>query len=83
MRYFKHFKGGLYKFIAIAKDSETLENMVIYQALYGENGLWVRSEKMFFERIIRDGAEINRFTELTEGEIQKILPELKNNKEIK
>ena len=47
-RYFRHFKGGLYKMITVAKDSETLERMVVYQALYDEKGFWVRSEKMFF-----------------------------------
>jgi len=70
-RYFRHFKGGLYKMITVAKDSETLERMVVYQALYDEKGFWVRSEKMFFETIIRDGIEIPRFKEITEEEISR------------
>lgn len=68
-RYFRHFKGGLYKMIAVAKDSETLESIVVYQALYGEKGFWVRPEKMFFETVVRDGVEIPRFKEITEEEI--------------
>ncbi|MBP1593715.1 MAG: esterase YqiA [Bacteroidetes bacterium] len=55
--------------ITVANDSETLERMVVYQALYGEKGFWVRPEKMFFETIIRDGVEIPRFKEITEEEI--------------
>ena len=41
-RYFDHFKGGKYKLIGFGKDSETLEDVVIYQALYGNNQFWVR-----------------------------------------
>lgn len=63
-RYFRHFKGGLYRYERSAFDSETTERMVVYQALYGEKAYWVRPEKMFFEKIIRDGKEINRFTEI-------------------
>lgn len=64
-RYFRHFKGNLYRLIHTAKDSETLQRMVVYQALYGSNGYWVRPEKMFFERIVRDGMEFPRFAEIT------------------
>ncbi len=42
-RTFRHFKGNLYRLEGFAKDSETLEDMVVYRALYGERGLWVRS----------------------------------------
>ena len=54
-RTFRHFKGNLYRLEGFAKDSETLEEMVVYRALYGEHGLWVRQAKMFFETIERDG----------------------------
>lgn len=47
-RYFHHFKGGKYKFIHSAFESETQERMVVYQALYGDQAYWVRSEKFFF-----------------------------------
>jgi len=63
---FRHFKGNLYRLEGFAKDSETLEEMVVYRALYGEGGLWVRPAKMFFETIERDGKKIKRF-ELLKG----------------
>ncbi len=64
-RFFQHFKGGKYRFVRTAFDSETLERMVVYQALYGEQAYWVRPEKMFFENVTRDGKTFNRFTEIT------------------
>jgi hypothetical protein len=60
-RTFRHFKGNLYRLEGFAKDSETLEEMVVYRALYGERGLWVRPAKMFFETIERDGRTMKRF----------------------
>ena len=60
-REFVHFKGGHYRLEEFAKDSETLEEMVVYRALYGEGSLWVRPAKMFFETIERDGKRIKRF----------------------
>jgi cyclomaltodextrinase len=58
---YRHFKGNEYEVIGIAKDSETLEEMVVYRALYGERGLWVRSASMFGEFIERDGKTMPRF----------------------
>ena len=60
-REFRHFKGNLYRLEGFAKDSETLEEMVVYRALYGERGLWVRPAKMFFETIEREGKKMKRF----------------------
>ena len=60
-RTFRHFKGNLYRLEGFAKDSETLEEMVVYRALYGERGLWVRPAKMFFETVERDGRTMKRF----------------------
>ena len=60
-RMFRHFKGGHYRIEVFAKDSETLEEMVVYRALYGDGGLWVRPAKMFFETIERDGKTMKRF----------------------
>ena len=60
-RMFRHFKGNLYRLEGFAKDSETLEEMVVYRALYGDGGLWVRPAKMFFESIERDGKTMKRF----------------------
>ena len=58
---FAHFKGGHYRLEGFATDSETLECMVVYRALYGERGLWVRPRKMFFEEVTRDGRTFPRF----------------------
>ncbi len=63
---YKHFKGKLYKVISAARDSETLEEMVVYQALYdseefGKKSVWVRPKKMFLEIIEKDGKTIKRF----------------------
>ena len=58
---YQHFKGNMYKVLAVAKHSETLENMVVYQALYGAGDIWVRPENMFLEFIEKDGKFIKRF----------------------
>ena len=60
-RTFRHFKGKLYRLEEFAKDSETLEEMAVYRALYGERGLWVRPAKMFFETVERAGKTMKRF----------------------
>ena len=60
-RGFRHFKGNHYRLEGFAKDSETLEEMAVYRALYGEGGLWVRPAQMFFETIERDGKRMKRF----------------------
>lgn len=61
---YRHFKGGEYEVIGIAKDSETEEEMVVYRALYGDKELWVRSRRMFEEIIERDGKKKRRFTRI-------------------
>lgn len=58
---YRHYKGNLYQVIGVARHSETLEEVVVYRALYGEKGLWVRPLAMFKETIIRDGEELRRF----------------------
>lgn len=63
-RYFQHFKGGLYKYIHSAYDSETQERLVVYQALYGNKDYRVCPEKMFFGHVTRDGKTFSRFTEI-------------------
>ena len=72
IRYFQHFKGGHYRYVRTAFDSETKERMVIYQALYGDKQYWVRPEKMFFETVNRDGRKIARFTEMNEQQEQSL-----------
>lgn len=58
---YRHYKGKEYKVLGEAKHSETLETMVVYQQLYGENGIWVRPKVMFQEMINIDGEERPRF----------------------
>lgn len=57
----RHFKGNRYQVIGVAKHSETLEPMVVYRALYGEGGLWVRPASMWLETVERDGKTYQRF----------------------
>ena len=58
---YRHFKGKEYEVIAVAKDSETLDDMVVYRALYGEYGFWVRPLRMFCETVTADGQTMPRF----------------------
>lgn len=59
---YRHFKGNEYELLGIARHSETLEEMVVYRARYGEKGLWVRPAAMWTEFIDRDGYHGPRFT---------------------
>ena len=65
---YKHYKGNLYEVISMAHHSETLEEMVVYKALYktkfGENSIWVRPAKMFEEFVILEGKSVKRFDKL-------------------
>jgi hypothetical protein len=66
-----HYKGKEYEVIGLAKHSETLEDLVVYKALYnseefGENVLWVRPATMFLEKVLIEGREISRFEYLGE-----------------
>ena len=58
---YRHFKGKEYELIGIASHSETMEPMVVYRALYGEQGLWVRPASMWTETVDRDGYHGPRF----------------------
>ena len=58
---YRHFKGMEYEVVDVAKCSETLNEFVVYRALYGENGLWIRPLKMFLETVERDGELKQRF----------------------
>lgn len=58
----RHFKGNEYVVLGIAQHSETLEPMVVYRALYGDGGLWVRPAAMWLETVERDGQSFPRFT---------------------
>ncbi len=58
---YRHFKGNLYEVIGVARHSETQEEMVVYRALYGEHGLWVRPAAMWTETVDRDDYHGSRF----------------------
>jgi hypothetical protein len=58
---YRHFKGNEYEVIGVARDSETEREVVVYRALYGDRGLWVRSLAMFMEIVERDGRRVRRF----------------------
>ena len=64
---YRHFKGGEYQVLGVSKHSETLEPMVVYRALYGEGGLWVRPAAMWNETVERGGQTFRRFTYLGEA----------------
>ena len=64
---YRHFKGGEYELLCVATHSETLEPMVVYRALYGERGLWVRPAAMWNETVERNGVVYQRFTYIGEA----------------
>ena len=61
---YRHFKGNEYEVVGIARHSETEEPLVVYRALYGEGGLWVRPAEMWNEQVNRDGKTYHRFYRL-------------------
>jgi hypothetical protein len=63
---YRHFKGNEYQVLGVARHSETEEEMVVYRALYGEGGLWVRPAAMWLENVTRDGVTQPRFTYIGE-----------------
>lgn len=67
---YKHFKGNKYKLIDVAKHSETLEEMVVYKALYGDGGVWVRPASMWDEEVEFEGRKVKRFTYLGREDIE-------------
>ena len=63
---YRHFKGNEYEVIGIARHSETLEELVVYRALYGDGGIWVRPKSQWTDIIERDGKTSKRFVFLGE-----------------
>lgn len=59
---YRHFKGGEYEVVGVARHSETDERLVVYRPLYGEGGLWVRPAAMFLEPVEHAGRTVPRFT---------------------
>ena len=64
---YRHYKGNDYEVVAVARHSETLEAVVVYRALYGDGGLWVRPYAMFCEHVVIDGHRVRRFAPVTSG----------------
>ncbi len=58
---YRHYKGNLYEVVDMARHSETEEWLVVYRALYGEYGLWVRPASLFTEMVVYDGQSVSRF----------------------
>ena len=59
---YRHYKGHLYEVLSTAKHSETEECMVVYRALYGDGGMWVRPYDMFVEKVEVEGEIVERFS---------------------
>ena len=72
-QYYRHFKVNVYRVLHIAKHSETLEEMVVYQAMYGERGVWIRPKAMFEEVIERDGKTFRRFSPISVEDAEKVI----------
>lgn len=68
---YRHFKGGLYRVLYCARHSETLEELVVYQALYGEMGIWVRPAAMWAEAVEHEGKTQPRFAYLEDQQWSK------------
>lgn len=62
----RHFRGKEYEVLCMARHSETLEEMVVYRALYGDGGTWVRPAFMWREEVLHEGKNVARFTFLGE-----------------
>ena len=64
---YKHYKGNMYEVFMTAQHSETEEWMVVYKALYGDEGMWVRPYEMFVEKVKVDGALVPRFQKVEDA----------------
>jgi hypothetical protein len=64
---YRHYKGGEYEVVGIARHSETLEPLVVYRPLYNDSGWWVRPHAMFFGSVVVDGAPQPRFEPIMRG----------------
>ena len=64
---YQHFRGKYYQVLGVSRHSETLEEFVVYQALYDDFGLWIRSKAMFTEKVPHENGEVSRFIFVGEG----------------
>ena len=65
--HYRHYKGGEYEVIGVARHSETQEPLVVYRPLYNHSGWWVRPHAMFFETVVIDGRKQPRFHAIANG----------------
>ena len=72
--YYRHFKGKVYRLVSVAKDSETLDKIVVYQAMYEDGDIWVRPYEEFFGKVDRDGMVRDRFTKIDEKDALEHAP---------
>ncbi len=63
---YRHYKGNLYRVVGLARHSESLEPVVVYEALYGERGLWVRPAAMFSGDVVHGGVRQPRFARVAD-----------------
>jgi hypothetical protein len=61
---YRHYRGNDYEVLGTAQHSDTLEEMVVYKALYGDNQLWVRPLHVFLEQVVHEGAKKSRFQKI-------------------
>ena len=66
--FYRHFKGNVYELLGVAKNSETLEDTVVYRACYGDGGLWVRPLSMWNEDVLYNGKRVKRFSYIGKAE---------------
>ena len=72
-KYYRHFKGNIYRLLHEARHSETQEIMVVYQAMYDDRSIWVRPKSMFDEVIEGDGKFFRRFEEISAEDAEIII----------
>ena len=65
---YEHYKGNLYQVYEVCRHSETKEELVVYRALYGDYGLWVRPYQMFIEEVVIEGKTLPRFKWIRESD---------------
>jgi len=65
---YRHYKGNLYRVLEMVQHSESEEWLVLYQALYGERGLWVRPYEMFMQTLMLEGERVKRFEKVEDEE---------------
>ena len=63
---YRHYKGGMYEVLGVARHSETEEELVVYRPLYGDRGLWVRPRAMFLDTVLVQGEPVPRFAPVTD-----------------